>query len=278
MILLIGGSVISFGQSTKEAAQPYVLEGTEVRDIHSNIANQDYELIVNLPYSYKENPTKRYPVVYFCDGFYDFPLLAMIYGEQIYDHTIGECFLVGFSYKGKIADYGPLRMYEYSPTEVKERKSGGAPDFLNVIEKEFISFIEKTYRVDPSFRVLGGSSMGGLFTLYAMFTKPSLFNSYIAISPAVNWDKSWLFGVEEAFHRQHPDLPVSLYMTGGEKEFSNDPPFFESIKFFGAVLQKRNYKNFRYTFRVLDDSYHSGSKPEGYARGLKFSFEPLLQK
>ena len=277
--LLASGFNTGLGQDLPEAVPCYKLEGTEIREIHSKITNQDYELIVNLPYSYKQNPGRRYPVVYFCDGFYDFPLLSEIYGDEIFDKTIGECFLVGFSYKGKNLDYGKLRVYDYSPTDLKQgNRTGGASEFLNVVEQEFIPYIEKTYRVDPGFRVLGGSSMGGLFTLYAMFTTPSLFNSYISISPAVNWDNGWLFGVEELFHQQHSEFPVSLYMTGAEKEFAEQPAFLESIKFFGAVLQKHHYKNFRYEFRVLDDSYHAGSKPEGYTRGLKFVFEPILQK
>ena len=66
-------------------------------------------------------------------------------------------------------------------------------------------------------------------------------------------------------------------MTGAEKEFSDNPSFIEGIKFFGQILRKRGYKNFRYEFRVLDDSYHASSKPEGYTRGMQFIFAPLLQ-
>lgn len=270
---------IGMGQDAAEPVRSLTISGSEIREIHSKITNQDYELIVNLPYSYKTNPTKHYPVVYFCDGFYDFPLMSGIYGQENYDKTIGECFMVGFSYKGKDLNYDKLRMYDYSPTpEKRDVPTGGAPQFLEVVEKEFIPFIEKTYRIDPSFRVLGGNSMGGLFTLYAMFTKPELFQAYIAIGPAVNWDNGWLYGVEARFHQQHPNLPVSLYMTGAEKEFSYWPEYFESIRFFGSVLQKRHYKDFRYEFKILDDTYHSGAKSEGYYRGLKFVFEPLLQK
>ena len=277
--LLISCLSAVYSQDSSNTFPCYKLDGTEIREVHSKITNQDYELIVNIPYSYKQNPAKHYPVVYFCDGFYDFPLLSEIYGDEIFDKTIGECFLVGFSYKGKNLDYGKLRMYDYSPTYMKQdNRTGGAPEFLNVIEKEFIPFIESTYRIDTTFRVLGGSSMGGLFTLYAMFTKPALFIAYISISPAAGWDNDWLFRVEETFHQHRSEFPVSLYMTGAEKEFADRPAFLESIKSLGAVIQKRHYKNFRFEFRVLDDAYHAGSKPEGYTRGLKFVFEPLLQK
>lgn len=255
------------------------MRGTEIRQVHSKITGQDYELIINLPYSYQKDPTKHYPVVYFCDGFYDFALLSMIYADQIFDQTINECFLVGFSYKGENLDYGKLRSFDYSPTSVEPTgQTGGGPEFLKVVEQEFIPFIEKNYRVDPGFRALGGSSLGGLFVLYTLFTRTDLFNAYIAISPAALWDRGWLLGAEAEYHAKHADLPVSLYMTGAEKEFSNDPSFIEGIKFFGAVLKKRNYEHFRYEFRVLDDAYHASSKPEGYTRGMQFIFAPLLKK
>lgn len=266
------------GQSTKENIRWFEMRGTEIRDVHSKITGQDYELIINIPYSYMKDTTKHYPAIYFCDGFYDFALLAMIYGDQIFDGTIRECFLVGFSYKGENLDYGKLRTHDYTPTSQGMFSSGGgAPDFLKIIEHEFIPFMEMNYRVDTSFRALGGSSLGGLFTLYAMLTRPNLFQSYIAISPAANWDNDWLFRYEEEFYKQHPNLPVALYMTGAEKEFGDRPEFLQGIKRFNEVLQKHNYKNFRYTFRILDDSYHASSKPEGYTRGMQFIFSPLLK-
>jgi len=251
----------------------------QIRDITSKITNKEYELIINLPYSYYKDTLKTYPVVYICDGFYDFALFTSIYGNQIYDKTINECFVVGFSYKGKDLDYGSLRTYEYTPTQIKNFSgTGGGVNFLRVIEEEFIPFMEKNYRVDPSFRALGGSSLGGLFTLFAIFARPGLFNSYMAISPATNWDDDWLFKFEEEFHSGNTDLPISLFMTGAEKEFATQPEFLNGIKRFDQILIKHNYNGFRYKFRILEDAYHAGSKPEGYSRGMQFIFAPLLKK
>ena len=109
-----------------------------------------------------------------------------------------------------------------------------------------------------------------------MFTRPALFKAYVSVSPAAMWDRGWLLLTEMMYRQQHKDLPVSLFMTGAEKEFSDSPEFIEGIKFFGEVLKKRDYIGFRYQFRVLDDSYHASSKPEGYTRGMQFIFAPLL--
>lgn len=267
----------SFGQGQKGETRKYTLGNTEYQEIASKITQEHYELIVALPYTYAQDTAKRYPVVYFCDGFYDFPLFWMIYADQIYDKTISECILVGFSYKGEHLDYGKLRTRDYTPIS-SGPGTGGGPEFLKVVEREFIPFVEKHYRVDPGFRALGGSSLGGLFVLYTMFSRPELFNAYMAVSPAVVGGNGWLFNLEEQFHSQHKALPVSLYMTGAEKEFADQPAFFEGIKFFGEVLKKRDYERFRYQFRVLDGAYHAGSKPEGFSRAMQFIFAPLVTK
>jgi uncharacterized protein len=250
----------------------------EIREVKSSVNGKEYELLINVPASYHTNMDRKYPVVYFCDGFYDFPLLVMIYNNLNYDQKVKECILVGFSYKGEISDYGPLRMHDYTPTKFDQNSGGGAKDFLAVVENDFIPFMEKNFRVDASWRALGGSSAGGLFSLYTLFTRPTLFNAYMAISPAVALDDRWLFKYEEAFSKKNNDLPVALYMTGAEKEFPHYPAFINSIIDFDKVLKKRNYANFRYGYRLLDDAYHASCKPEGYNRGMQFIFEPLLKQ
>jgi predicted alpha/beta superfamily hydrolase len=182
--------------------------------------------------------------------------------------------MVGFSYAGENRDYEALRTRDYTPTDIsKSGRQGNADKFLEVIEKELIPFVESNYRADPNFRALGGCSLAGLFPLYVMLTKTELFNAYISISPAVQWDNFYLNKVENFYHNGNNVLPVSLYMTVGEKEGLNGP-----VKKFDEILRSRNYEKFRYKFRELENTYHAGSKPEGFQRGLQFIFEPLLKK
>ena len=69
--------------------------------------------------------------------------------------------------------------------------------------------MEASYRVDPTRRVLMGGSFGGLFTLYAMFSDPSLFSAYLAACPGP------VFKQEADYARVHKDLPVKLYVAVG---------------------------------------------------------------
>lgn len=278
VLILFSLSIFSLSGQESETSYRSVNLG-EIREVKSIVNDKDYELIINYPPSYRSDTTRNYPVVYFCDGYYDFPLLTMIFNNLNYDQQINECFLVGFSYKGENIDYGPLRMHDYMPTKSGQNNTGGgAKEFLAVVEKDFIPYMEKNFRVDPSWRALGGSSAGGMFCLYSLFTKPELFNAYMAISPAAGWDNRWLFEYEEKFSKANKSLPVSLYMTGGEKEFPWNSDFIKSIIEFDEVLKSRKYSEFRYKFRVLENTYHASSKPEGYNRGMQFIFEPLLNR
>lgn len=262
------------------AYPPHVLGNTQVRDLPRSANGRDYRLYIALPYSYAANPTKRYPVLYICDGQYDFTLINGFVGNLLFDRVIPEFILVGFSYPGTHADYNPLRFFDYMAVpdplgDPEGRKTGHATEFLSVVEKEFIPLIEREYRVDPSYRVLGGSSAGGHFALYAMLARPGLFQAIIAPSPAADWGNDWLFRFEEEFHRSGRPLPVRLFMSGAELEW---PQFLDGIKRFHARLASRSYEGFVYQWRLVDGERHAGTKAESYNRGIRFAFAPLAPK
>ena len=63
-----------------------------------------------------------------------------------------------------------------------------------------------------------GSSLGGLFALYAMFTDPKLFSGYVAASPAVTYANRGAFATEAAYAREHTELPAKLFVAVGDQE------------------------------------------------------------
>jgi predicted alpha/beta superfamily hydrolase len=253
---------------------PFVIANSQLRVLPRTAAGRQYQLQVGLPASYASAPTRRYPVLYVTDGYWDFPTIRTSYDNLVYDRTVPEFIIVGLGYAGENPDFGNLRRWELSPVPVDDQgeASGHAADFLRTIEREIIPFIEREYRTDPSYRVLAGSSLGGLFTLYTMYTRPELFQAYVAASPAVRVHNDWLFGYEEAFARSGRPLPARLYMTGAENEW---PAFLASIKRFGARLAQRKYPGFTYEFRVIDGERHAGTKAESYVRGMRFAFAPF---
>ena len=186
-LLLLLAVALPAWSADKPALPAYEIPRSEVRTLPVNAAGRHYALFIGLPVSYATEPDKRYPVVFVTDGYWDFQKLTAIHGPLVYDKYAPEFITVGMGYAGENLNYGDLRRWELSPLQFGTplEASGHAKDFLDTIEKVFIPLIDKEYRTDPKNRVLGGASLGGLFTLYSMFTKPDLFNGYVAVTPAV---------------------------------------------------------------------------------------------
>ncbi len=217
---------------------------------------------------------KKYPVVYLMDSQWDFPLLTALYGEQYFDGFIPELIIVGITWGGDHPNPDSLRARDYTPTNEKRLpQSGGADKFLSVIKNEIFPFVENNYRVDANDKTLVGCSLGGLFTMYTLFTHSDMFNRYVAASPAFTWDNSVLYKYEEQYHVKSTNPPAKLFMCVGGVELS--VPGFEKLTSF---LNNRNYTKLQIKSMVLENTGHSGTKGEGYARGMQFVFKrPSLQ-
>jgi predicted alpha/beta superfamily hydrolase len=157
---------------------------------------------------------------------------------------------------------------DYTPTrEERLQGSGDAAKFLEFLKKDAIPFVEKNYNADPSKRVLMGSSLGGLFTLYTMFTEPNLFYGYVAASPAVSYGDNFSFKQEKQFAENHKDLSARLFIAVGDIEDLTQP-----VEDFMQTVKSRSYKGLKLETRILEGERHAGNKPEAYNRGLRFVF------
>jgi uncharacterized protein len=273
---LFVGTVSAADAPVAASFAPHIIPNTQLRVLPKSPTGRQYQLHIALPESYAANPDRKYPVVFVTDGYWDFAKISAMEGSLVYDKVVPEFITVGIGYAGENLDYGSLRNWELSPVALTEfggtaENSGHAAEFLKTIETEIIPFVEREYRADPSFRVLGGASLGGLFTLYSMYTKPELFQGYIAATPAVVVGKDWLLGYEEQFAKSGRPLPVRLFASVGGNEV---PDFVGGILRFNARIQSRKYAGLAYDFRIVDGARHAGMQFESYVRGLIFVFAP----
>ncbi|CAN5733392.1 hypothetical protein BH11BAC3_BH11BAC3_06390 [soil metagenome] len=247
---------------------PVLIPGSQTRRITSSIVNQQYDLQILLPAGY-DNSTKKYPVVYLMDSQWDFPLVKSLYGEYYFDGFIPEMIIVGVTWGGLNANPDSLRARDYTPTNEKRLiQSGGADKFLSFMQEELFPFIESNYKASAENRSLMGCSLGGLFTVYTMLTHTEMFTGYAAASPAVGWDGTVLYQYEKTFASKKVTHPTRLYLTVGDVERSR--PVFEK---FAAQLINGKYPNVSIRSKVLENTGHSGTKSETYARGLQYIFE-----
>ena len=262
-------SEIKTPESPSQPSARVVLPSTEVRQLESTATGRSYDIYVRLPDDYTQDQKQKYPVIYSLDGQWDFKMLDSIYGGLHYDGFIPEIIIVGITYSGENADYEALRAMDYTPVQdAYFQGSGDAPLFFAFLKEQLIPFIETNYRADPSQRILMGSSFGGTFTLYAMFTEPTLFTGYLAASPAVPFGNRFAFKQEADYAKSHKDLPVRLFLCVGEVESLRYP-----VEDFMQILQERNYTGLVMETQTISGEGHASNKPEAYNRGIRFLFQ-----
>src|SRR6185437_8735292 len=257
-------SEIMIGQSTE-----VTIPGSQTKTFTSSIVNgQEYVLQISLPAGYATS-SKKYPVVYLMDSQWDFPLLTALYGQQYYDGFVPEMIIVGITWGGSHPNPDSLRARDYTPSNEKSLpQSGGADKFLSVIKNEVFPLVQKNYRVDENDKTSIGCSLGGLFTMYTLFTHPEMFNRYVAASPAFTWDNNILYKYEEQYHANKSNPSAKLFMCVGGVETS--VPDYEKV---AAFLNDRHYSNLQIESKVLENTGHSGTKGIGYEKGLQFVFK-----
>lgn len=272
ILVLVG--LISMPLAQASDNRRFTIENTRYLNFNSKETGQQHEVMVVLPDSYSNSPDRKYPVLYFLDAYWDLPLLTGIYGNLHFDNVIPELILVGLSYPSG-ATYESERLRDFTPTPLRSEgalPAGGAEKYLQFLERQVLPRIEQEFRADPRARALGGVSLGGLFTLYAMYEKPALFGRYIAISPAVEWDNGHFFSVDDKYAKGEKNLDARLFLSYGTEEYK---PFRDPIIRFQKQLQKKKYKGLMIHNYKMDGLRHTAVKADGYTRGLMWVWQDM---
>ena len=161
-------------------------------DFRSKHLVNSRRLLVYLPPDYEKKPNERYPVLYMQDGQNLFDDATSFAGEWHVDETterlikegkIPPLIIVG------IENAGGDRVDEYTPVSSRGEGGRGAL-YAKFVVEEVKPFIDKTYRTksDRASTGIGGSSLGGLISLYIVKQYPSVFGRCAAVSPSLWWN------------------------------------------------------------------------------------------
>jgi len=267
------------------------LPSTEMHAFHSEVMDQDFLIYVQLPLDFNPTADRKYPVMYATDGNRSFPLLANISTMMGFPPTgLPQVIVVGIAYEiGSMADWAAWRTRDLTPTVNRgteaywegllERmtgdtairvSTGGAGVFLSFISDELIPFIEDTYPVSADDRALAGYSYGGLFTLFALFEKPQLFNRYLAGSPSLHFDNEVIFRLEEDFAGRKPDPGGMLFLSAGEMEGAEVISRLEKLE---KTLRARGYPNLEISSFIADGEGHRSAVPSSLMRGFSTLYQ-----
>jgi predicted alpha/beta superfamily hydrolase len=221
--------------------------------IHSAVLNEDRIVLVRTPAGYETNKLS-YPVLYMSDGDAHLGHTASTIEFLTQNGRIPELIVVGVTNTDRTRDLTPAKSSDKDADgKLRFPTSGGADNFLKFFESELIPEIEREYRVQP-YRIFAGHSLGGLFAIHAMITKPGLFNSYVAVSPSLQWENDEALKRAETFLKNQKELKATLFVSIGNEPGAIGDDFDK----FKALLDKSKIKGFEWQAeRMLDEDHGS---------------------
>lgn len=236
--------------------------------LKSTVLGEDRVILVRTPVGYETNKL-RYPVLYMTDGDAHMGHTASTIEFLENNGRIPDLIVVGVTNTDRTRDLTPAKsMQKNAAGELQFPTAGGADNFLKFFETELIPEIEKEYRVQP-YRILAGHSFGGLFAIHAMMTRPGLFNSYIAVSPSLQWENAEPLKRAEEFLKNQKELRVTLYASIGNEPGGIGASFDQ----FKEALSKTNIKGFEWQAERLDDEDHGSVVLRSHYFGLRKVYE-----
>lgn len=236
------------------------LYNTTEQTIYSESVNDTFRILVSLPDNYSLSEQK-YPVLYVLDGDIAFGMAASIARYLQIGDNIPELIIVGIGYGSIDKSAGEKRKRDYRPTS-----ANGAENFLSFLEEELIPLIDSNYRTVQGDRTINGYSIGGLFGLYSLFTKPEIFSRYILGSPSLSWDEYSIFKYEENSPGKISDKKINIFISVGSEE--PDEKYFNPIDNLVTQMQERKYSGVKLEAKVFDGSSHLAGPPESLTHGL----------
>jgi predicted alpha/beta superfamily hydrolase len=241
--------------------------------IHSEIIGEDKEYWVHLPMDY-EKSSEKYPVMYITDGDEHFFLAAGITQFMSSQYITPELIVVAIFHKDRNHDLTPTHCSTYlNGVESDGAKvSGGGEKLLEFIEKELVAQIESNYRTAP-YRILAGHSLGGLFCVYSYLSRSDLFNAFIAMDPALNWDNDFCERTLMALPDQAPNFKNKLYISSAHNAPQGKPdkgPFRKSQDSFYKELKTKQSSNSKLEY--FEDEKHLTVPYRSLYAGLSYIF------
>jgi predicted alpha/beta superfamily hydrolase len=206
-----------------DALAARVAHPTDLRkhEFRSALMSDTRELVVYCPPEYDDGQ-QRYSVLYLQDGQNLFDATtAFIPGMDwkvdetaetlILEKAIQPLIIVG------IYNAGEQRIGEYTPTRDPKLGGGRAELYGRVLVEEIKPFIDREYRTlpDAGNTGLGGSSLGGLVTLFLGLRHPDVFRRLAVMSPSVWWSKRAITAMVKRLPRK---LPLKIWLDIGTEE------------------------------------------------------------
>jgi len=172
---------------------------------------------------------KPAPVLYMLDG----NAAAMVLDQDMLADLAAHAapVLVFIGYDNDLRVDSPARTRDYTAwidtaddeNGAPQSSGGGAYAFLDLIERRIKPEIERRATIDLQQQSLWGHSLGGLFVVSTLYTRPAAFQHYVSASPSLWWSQGAPLGdMERQFIANNQRQPAQVtVMLGGDERTGN---------------------------------------------------------
>ncbi len=248
---------------------------TETFNLKSVLNKRTYKVQVALPSSY--NKEKKYPVFYFLDGYYAFPIAAEAMKVHKMGNAIKEFILVSIA-GDETNDYDWLAKrwtdYTFSQKISKDSTyskmwnfkspgliSGGGETFYSIIKNEIIPFIDSKFSTTNE-RGISGHSLSGLYVAHILFKNDGVFTKFGINSPSFSfWDND-IMDAEFDYAKNNSKLNAKVFLSIAELEDGH-----ENLIKFDNLLKK--YSGLNSQLVVFKGESHTSVGPAMISRTMR---------
>lgn len=233
--------------------------------IFSSVLKEQRDIEITLPSGYGTD-TAHYDVWYVLDGEWNTHTFTNIFSFLVSIRFAPPAIIVNVP--NRYVNGFNLRDRDLTPTPIAYvDSSGGAANFLAFFEKELMPYINKKYRTSGESGIFG-SSFGGLFTIYALLERPSLFRFYATGDPALHNDGQM---VPRLAAKRLPGMVFSntVLNIGGREGIS----YHEMARdLMDSVLKSSAPAGLHWQSLLYPDETHGSSVFKSNYDGLKYSY------
>lgn len=199
---------------------------------------------VLLPADYETQPERRYPVLYLLDaqnlvqggaGYGDWALERNL--AILKERGLGDLIVVGIDHGGN------FRKSEFNPYAHRWLGQGEGQLFLDALVEGVKPFIDSQFRTLPHRECtgIGGSSLGGLLSLYAGIRAWPVFGRALVFSPSL-WVSARAFSDAQTLSQK---AQSRFYLFGGGQETKSMKTSLERIN---ALLAQHQHVQTHFSF------------------------------
>jgi len=182
-----------------------------LENFKSAFLKQKRDIIIWLPPTYEEDPTRRYPVLYMQDGQQVFDPQTSTWGkawnvDEACMHLIGQ---------QQIEEFIVVAVYSTSDRDDEYQPAVEGRSYARFLIEELKPFIDEHYRTLPGAEstAVAGSSRGGTMAFYLAWAYPDIFSKAACLSPAFDVDNDSF--IHDLVHKTKSTPVIRLFLYCG---------------------------------------------------------------